>query len=98
MFASLTKQGYASAPKAILLPLTPHPLPHYSHPSILVSFMVLRVHLCYAVGESSIGRKADIPWFLCSLESFACGRGTPRPYLRGWASVSLKFLNHLDRI
>ena len=28
---------------------------------ILVSFMVLRVHLCNAVGESSIGRKADIP-------------------------------------
>ena len=27
--------------------------------NILVSFMVLRVHLCYAVGESSIGRKAE---------------------------------------
>ncbi len=60
VFASLTKQGYASAPKAILLPLTPYLL-FPSINNILVSFMVLRVHLCYAVGESSLGRKADIP-------------------------------------
>ncbi len=62
MFASLTKQGYASAPKAILLPLTPHLLlPSINN--ILVSFMVLCVHLCYAVGESFIGRR---PTFLDS--------------------------------
>ena len=53
VFASLTKLGYASTPKAILLPLTPYLL-FPSINNIHASFMIIHDYLCYAVGESSV--------------------------------------------